>query len=139
DPVRAVLVEGPGDGQRLGAAADALAAHVVADQRPQLGGGLAEEPVEGGEADRLLVTLDDDRELAVLARLAGRPARPAFSLLEREAVALLHQRLGRLGVVEPAVHGRRVARLERAQTDLRPIAHDRNPTPLADGPICPDI
>ena len=125
----AELVEGLGDRQRLGAAADPLAAHVVADQRPQLRRGLAEEAVEGGEADRLLVALDDDRELAVLAGVVHRPQRPGLGLLEREALALLHQRLRRLGVVEPAVDRGGVSRLEPPQADLRPIRHGENPSP----------
>ena len=69
----AELLEGLGDGQALGLPADPLAAGVVADQRTELGGGLAEQAVEGGEADRLVDSLDLDRPLAVLAALvAGR-------------------------------------------------------------------
>ena len=94
DAVGAELVEGLGDRQRLGPAADALAADVVADQRAELGRGLAEEAVEGGEADRLLVALDDDRALAVLA--ASRPSPGATQASASSSVnssPLLHQRL----------------------------------------------
>src|SRR6185312_9337654 len=95
----------------------------VADQGAELRRGLAEEAVEGGEADRLRVALDHDRVLAVLAGVVHRPLRPSFGLLEREAAPLLHQRGGRLRVVEPAVHRRRVPGLEAPQTDFWSIAH----------------
>ena len=123
DAVGAELVEGPGDRQRLGAAADSHAAHIVADQRPELRRGLAEEAVERGEADGLVVALDDDRVLAVLARVAHRPPDPGFGFLQREAVALLHQRLRRLRVVEPAMHRRGIAGLEGAQADFGSVGH----------------
>jgi len=75
----AVLVEGLGDRQRLGAAADALAADVVAAQGAELGGGLAEEPVERREPDRLWSMLSPKRvrkpDDAVLGRGVGRQVR----------------------------------------------------------------
>src|SRR6185369_17757533 len=128
DAVGAVLVEGLGDRQRLGPAADTLAADVVADQGAELRGSLTEEAVERGEADRLFVALDDDRELAVLTGIVDRPPRPRFGLLERELVPLLHQRSDRRRVVEPAMDGGCVALFERTQADCGAVgAHVRNP------------
>ena len=127
DAVGAELVEGLGDRQRLGAAADPPPPHLVADQRPQLGRGLAEEAVEGGEPDGLLVALDEDRVLAVLAAVVHRPRHPALGVLEREPVALLHQRPRRRRVVEPAVDGGGVAGLEPPQADLSSLRHGENP------------
>ena len=53
----AELLERLRDRQPLSLAADPAGTRVVADQRPELGGGLAEQAVEGGEADRLVAAL----------------------------------------------------------------------------------
>ena len=127
DAVGAELVEGRGDRQRLGPAADPAAPHLVADQGAQLGAALAREAVERGEADRLGVPLDEDRVLAVLARVVHRPSDPVLGFLGREALPLDDQGPGRPLVVEPAVDGGGVAGLEAPQADLGGLAHRVRP------------
>src|SRR5262249_48697666 len=77
---------------------------------------------------RLLILLDHDRVLAVLAGVVHRSPHPTLGFLEREAVPLLHQRSGRSGIVEPPMHRHGVAGLESAQADLWTIRHAENPT-----------
>ena len=108
DAVGAELLERLRDGEPLRLTAHTPAANLLADHGPELGGQLAAQAIQSGEADGLGVALDLDRPLAVLAVGADRGLGPAAGVLLAERVADLHQRGGRLAVVEPAMDRGRV-------------------------------
>jgi hypothetical protein len=119
DSVRAVGLERVNARLALGLPCDALSpSRRVADQHRQLRSGLAIEPEEGNEADRLITLLEEDGPLAIAAGV-DRPLDPAPRVLRGEGIAPADEIPRHALVVEPALNRGSILGAEVAQGDVR--------------------